>query len=104
MDQSAWQKSTGSRRTASAASSGKSSGASKPTRQHFAVCIKNAGHEASLQVGKVYRVARPIPGDRGSELRVIDEEGEDYLYPANRFVLLQLPLKAQKALGRTSSR
>jgi len=49
-------------------------------------------------VGKVYRVLRPQRGDRPYDLRVVDEEGEDYLYPARRFVKIDLPLRARKAL------
>jgi hypothetical protein len=56
----------------------------------FAICVANEGHE-DLEVWKVYRV---LPDAKAAEvgcLRVIDESGEDYLYPAARFVVVDLP-------------
>ncbi|PYN23184.1 MAG: hypothetical protein DMD99_14615, partial [Candidatus Rokuibacteriota bacterium] len=51
----------------------------------FAVCIKNRGYEASLEVGKLYRVI-PDPEAQGhGYLRIVDESGEDYGYAADRF-------------------
>ena len=92
-------RSTGSKHTASAASSGRSS-TNSPKRRYpyFALCIDNAGHERSLAVGRVYQVMRPLPQDRRGDLRVIDEEGEDYLYPARRFVPVELPKSARMAV------
>jgi hypothetical protein len=63
----------------------------------FAICLE-AGAEEDLQVGKVYRV---LPDAKAAEvgcLRVLDESGEDYLYTAKRFVVLDLPEKAQGRL------
>ncbi|MBI1899736.1 MAG: hypothetical protein HYS13_01320 [Planctomycetia bacterium] len=66
----------------------------------FAICIKNTGYPASLEVRKVYRL---LP-DRGAAvhrlLRVIDESGEDYLYPRELFVPLKLPRAAALAVSR----
>ena len=64
---------------------------------HFAICIHNADAE-DLELRKVYQV---LPGKSPSEdgyLRVIDESGEDYLYPADYFILLELPHAAERAL------
>ena len=64
----------------------------------FAVCINNKGYEASLEVGKLYRV---MPDDEAAShgyLRVIDESGEDYGYSANRFFPLELPQALKEAL------
>jgi len=55
------------------------------TRTRRVRCIDNSGLEASLRRGAIYRIADPEPGDPADHLRVIDEEGEDYLYPAERF-------------------
>jgi hypothetical protein len=63
----------------------------------FAICLV-AGSEADLQVGKVYCV---LPDAKASEvgcLRVIDESGEDYLYAAKRFVLVDIPPKVRGRL------
>ena len=64
----------------------------------FAVCIHNGEYEIDLVVGKIYRVVRPKRNDRPSDIRARDESGEDYLYPRNWFVPIELPLKAKKAL------
>ena len=64
----------------------------------FAVCIHNGEYEIDLIVGKIYRVVRPKRNDKPSDIRVLDESGEDYLYPRNWFVPIELPLKAKKAL------
>lgn len=56
------------------------------------------GHSASLQRGKVYPVLPPLPRDPKGSLRVIDDEGEDYLYPAGRFEPIELPPRARRAL------
>jgi hypothetical protein len=62
------------------------------------VCIQNGEDEVDLIVGKIYRVMKPKRNDRPSDIRVIDESGEDYLYPRGWFVPVDLPLKARKAL------
>jgi hypothetical protein len=62
----------------------------KATQVNFAVCLAASGDE-DLEVGKVYRI---LPDAKATEvgcLRVIDESGEDYLYPAERFMVLDLP-------------
>lgn len=64
----------------------------------FAVCIHNGEYDADLIVGKIYRVVKPKRNDRLSDIRVLDESGEDYLYPRGWFVPVDLPLKAKKAL------
>jgi hypothetical protein len=64
----------------------------------FVVCINNKGYEASLQIGKLYRV---LPDDEAAEcglLRVIDEEGEDYGYPTERFFPVEIPQALARAL------
>lgn len=96
----ATRKSTGSKRMASGASAGKSSAGSirKQDYPRFAICIDNHGYELSLLVGKVYRVVKPLANDEPYDLRVIDEEAEDYLYPAERFVPVDLPAKARNAV------
>lgn len=68
----------------------------------FAVCISNKGHAASLEVRKIYRL---IPGKAGANhglVRVVDEMGEDYLFPEEYFVSLRLPQAAARAVLRAS--
>jgi len=55
----------------------------------------------SLLLGKVYQVLRPQPKDWPTWLRVVDEDGEDYLYPADRFVEVDLPNKARPAIAKS---
>jgi len=57
----------------------------------FAVCLKNTGYEHSLLTGKIYEVVPDKAADRHGTIRVIDEEGEDYLYPVDMFYPLVLP-------------
>jgi len=59
----------------------------------FAVCLRNRGYAASLEVRKLY------PDAAANDLiRVVDETGEDYLYPARLFQKLELPVELRRAL------
>lgn len=71
-----------------------------PTNQ-FVLCIENANYPASLEKGKVYQSLPTTTAEAGF-LRVIDESGEDYLYPATYFVALDLPQAAEQALLRAA--
>ena len=64
----------------------------------FAVCIDNKGFEASLEVGKLYEIVFDEKAESDQMIRVIDEEGEDYLYEAKKFYSLILPLDLVVAL------
>ena len=63
----------------------------------FAVCVDNDGYPASLELHKIYRVPPNEGAIVDSDLRVIDEIGEDYLYSSERFVLLELPQAVEKS-------
>ncbi len=56
----------------------------------FVVCVKNAGYEASLEWRKIYRVLRDLRSEEHRLLRIVDESGEDYLYPKNFFAAVRL--------------
>ncbi len=87
------QKSTGSKHTASAASTGKSKAAHAEQEWNYpylAICVSNRGNEASLELGKAYKVIRPRADDPAGRLRVVDEEGDDYLYLKNWFVPIEV--------------
>lgn len=65
----------------------------------FVVCLKNEGDPMSLELCKIYQV---IPDARATEhglIRVIDESGEDYLYPADYFVPIELPQAVERAFA-----
>jgi hypothetical protein len=64
-----------------------------PRKKHspFVLCVNNDGYPVSLEARKVYRAVRdPSAAARGF-VRVIDESGEDYLYPAELFVAIEVP-------------
>jgi hypothetical protein len=63
----------------------------------FVLCIRNDGCE-DLEVRKLYQVLPDESAARDGFLRVIDESGEDYLYPANFFVAIVLPQSVERAL------
>lgn len=64
----------------------------------FALCIHSGEDDVDLIVGKIYRVVKPERNDRPSDIRILDESGEDYLYPRASFVPIELPAKAKKVL------
>jgi hypothetical protein len=63
----------------------------------FVVCISNEDCE-DLETWKLYRVVRDQAAAADGYIRVIDESGEDYLYPADCFLPIELPKAAEKAL------
>jgi len=70
----------------------------KTLARHFAVCIDNRGYPASLELHKIYRVLPDEGAAEDGDVRVIDESGEDYLYPAERFVEVELPQTVRRSL------
>ena len=70
---------------------------------YFAVCINNKKYEASLELGKLYRVIPDEEAESHGYVRVVDESGEDYGYAADRFYRLEVPRPLERALLRTSS-
>jgi hypothetical protein len=57
----------------------------------FAVCIENKGFEASLEVGKLYEIVADEEAENDDMIRIIDEDGEDYLFEAKKFYPLVIP-------------
>ena len=72
------------------------------TKSQFAVCINNSEYPASLELHKIYRVLPDEEATKDGDLRVIDESGEDYLYPAEYFVLMEVPQEVERSLLHTS--
>ncbi len=70
----------------------------KTTRHHFALCLNNDGYEASLICGKVYPVLPDARAAKDDMVRVIDEDGEDYLFPEALFALVDFAPKVEKKL------
>jgi hypothetical protein len=75
----------------------------KRSEPQFAVCIKNKGYAASLELRKLYEVVADESAAARRHIRVIDESGEDYLYPQEYFVPVQLPPSAEKAVQRAAN-
>ena len=63
----------------------------------FALCIKNDECD-DLELRKIYEVLPDVRASKEGYLRIVDESGEDYLYPESNFILVKLPRKAQEAL------
>ena len=59
--------------------------------RQLALCLRNKGYEVSLERRKIYQVIPDRDAAKHGQLRVIDESGEDYLYPATFFALISLP-------------
>jgi hypothetical protein len=72
------------------------------SRTRFLLCIQNRGSE-DLEPRKVYQVVPDRTAVREGYVRVIDESGEDYLYPADYFVPVALPLAIARVLASPAS-
>ncbi len=70
------------------------------SKQKFALCISRK--EPDLEFRKVYRILSDDSAVKSKYVRVIDESGEDYLYPASYFVPLVVPEKARRALSAST--
>ena len=68
-------------------------------RDRFVVCIKNEGYKVSLEPRKICRVIDDLKAEDAGMLRVVDESGEDYLFPADYFVPIQVPSEATAAFA-----
>jgi hypothetical protein len=98
------------RRMASAGRKSSANGMSTSERKRlrrrvsFAVCIENAAYPASLELHKIYRILPDEDAAAEGDLRVIDESGEDYLYPAEWFAAVDLPPRVRTSLLRRAAR
>ncbi len=71
---------------------------SKRAHPQFVVCIKNADYPASLELHKIYRVLPDEDAAADGDIRVVDESGEDYLYPAAWFAPIKVSGEVEKSL------
>ena len=67
----------------------------------FAICVNNSEYPASLELHKIYRVLPDKDAQADSDLRIIDESGEDYLFPADYFIPIELPQTIVRALNKS---
>jgi hypothetical protein len=70
----------------------------KPPSKQFVVCIGNENYPASLETRKIYVALRDSDAEKQDLLRIIDESGEDYLYPKKFFRAIELPQAVKKAV------
>ena len=62
----------------------------------YLLCVDNRGYPASLELRKVYRRLRDAKGEALELVRIVDESGEDYLFPSRCFVPVEVPAKARR--------
>jgi len=77
----------------------------KAQTKTFGLCVDNADYQASLILGKVYRVLPDPRAAKDDLVRIVDESGEDYLYHRDHFVFVDFPPAVKKrilALERTA--
>lgn len=67
-------------------------------KRHFMICVVNRGYEASLELRKIYELLSDRVAEKHQQVRVIDESGEDYLYPADYFAPVRLPAETKEKL------
>src|SRR5512139_2557220 len=70
----------------------------------FVICVDNSEYPASLELHKIYRVIPDKEAQADGDLRIIDESGEDYLYPSDYFLSIQLPQAIVRALNKSFAR
>ena len=74
----------------------------QPEKLQFAICVENEAYEDDLKLRMVYRVLPDESATRSNYVRIVDETGEDYLYPAAYFVMIDVPQGAESALLRVA--
>ena len=74
---------------------------SKQNSSEFVVCINNSDYPASLELHKIYRIIEDKDAAQEGDIRIVDESGEDYLYPSSYFVPIRVPQPVEKSLLRS---
>jgi hypothetical protein len=67
----------------------------------FAIGVNNSKYPASLELHKIYRVLPDKEAQADGDLRIIDESGEDYLFPAEYFIPIELPQTVIRVLNKS---
>ncbi len=65
----------------------------------FVVCIKNDDYPASLEVRKLYPRIPDSDAEQHGQIRIVDESGEDYLYPEEYFRAIELPVEVERSIA-----
>ena len=72
------------------------------TKTRYVLCLSNRGYRASLEPRKIYRTVNDAVAARHGLVRIVDESGEDYLYPKDRFAAISLPPAVRRALSAST--
>lgn len=75
----------------------------KNKKTQYVVCIKNTDYEASLDLRKIYKIIADPQGSQKNLIRIVDESGEDYLYPEEYFLPINLPEPIEHAISQDVS-
>ena len=67
--------------------------------KRFVVCVKNDEYEGALELRKIYEILEDPDAEPHELIRVIDESGEDYLYPRQWFLVIELPQNVEEAIA-----
>lgn len=67
-------------------------------KRKFLLCIENTGYGASLEVRKLYEMIPDKEAERNNQVRIIDESGEDYLYPSRFFAPVRLSMQTKNRI------
>ena len=67
-------------------------------KQKFLLCVDNEGYSASLEIRKLYEMIPDKEAERHNQVRIIDESGEDYLYPSKFFAPVKLPMQTKNKI------
>ncbi len=92
----------GMKHMASGKKNSKSSVSSRKRPTGYVVCLRNDDYAASLEPRKLYPVLPDAAAEKHGLIRVIDESGEDYLYPAGLFIAVRLPQSVTRAIAAAS--
>ena len=67
-------------------------------KRQLVICVDNFGYEVSLERRKIYEAILDAAATKRNLMRIVDESGEDYLYPASMFVATELPASVRRAV------
>jgi hypothetical protein len=67
-------------------------------KRQLVICVENSGYEVSLERRKIYEAISDSTAAKRGLVRIVDESGEDYLYPESMFVAATLPAAVRRAV------
>lgn len=67
------------------------------------ICVDNKGYEASLEIRKLYKMIPDQEAAHHNQVRIIDESGEDYLYPTEFFAAIRLPVQTRSRIVKKAA-